>query len=404
MVKRALLILSLISSTVYGATYQINVVKEELSPHREKKFVIYKVKRGDTLLKIMNKFKIPERFLYKIVKLNGIKNPNIIYVGQVIRLPVGKSFSPKNIPNSSRKRTANVERELILLERLGARINRNGYFFVGDKKIPLRKNPLVSVGNRNYMIDFTGFSEDIKSKLSEAGVSVVKKNEIDRLIEEAISANFSSLQRNGTLILGEKDVLTYHYDYLAYNRFTGQRTVINKTPDTPPPLKNLLGSYGVAVIEPKYRLPDDGEGWGTVKVLTGSGLDKIYQLIFLLTGERGKTIPEGMVFPDSQLAVVYDYITPERRAKLELQGYKVFILTGNFLNDIENILSLIPLANKFVKLVLYEPPGTKGKRAKFVIDGLLISTEKRDWFLIDSVDKPEEIPYLRYRGVNLVIY
>ncbi len=403
MVKRTFLIVSLMASTVYGATYQINVIKEQVSPKVEKRFVLYKIKKGDTLLKIMKRFKIPRRLLYKVARLNNIKNPNLIYAGQVIRLPVGEGTSVVKTARKVPKRL-NEERELQLIQQLGGRVNRDGYLFIGSKKISFRQNPLVTVGEKRFLIDFSNLPGSVKKALSEVGISVVNGSSLNTVLESAISANFSSLQRNGTLIMGENDVLTYHYDYLAYNRFTGQRTVINTSPDTPPPLKNLLSAYGIAVVEPQFKVPDDSEGWGELKILTGGGLNKISQLIYLLTGKKGQQIPEGMVFPDLKLAVVYDYITPEKRTGLELQGYKVFILTGNFLSDVESILSLVPMANKFVKLVLYEPPGTQGKRSKFVIEGLLISTPKKDWFMVDTFDKQEEIPYLRYRGVNLIVY
>jgi len=403
MVKRALLILPLFTSAVYGATYQISVVKEQVSPKVEKRFVVYKVKRGDTLLKIMKRFKIPRHLLYRVAKLNNIKNPNLIYAGQVIRLPVGEGAP---VVRTFRKVSmkVNEERELQLIQRLGGRINREGYLFVGNRKISFRRNPLITVGGKRFLINFSGIPENVKRTLSALGISVVDRNSLTSVLESAISANFSSLQKKGTLILGESDVLTYHYDYLAYNRFTGQRTVINLSPDTPPPLKRLLSAYGIAVVEPPFKVPDDREGWGTLKILSGGGLNKISQLIYLLTGKKGQEIPEGMIFPDLKIAVVYDYITPEKRTALEIKGNKVFVLTGNFLNDVESILSLVPIANKFVKLVLYEPPGTKGKRSKFVIEGLLISSPEKDWFMVDSFDKPEEIPYLRYRGVNLIVY
>ena len=403
MVKRALLILSLLTVASYGATYQISVVKEEPSAGVEKEYVIYRVKQGDTLFKIMRKFKIPARFLYRIVQINRLKNPNLIYPGQEIKLPVGKGGRGKR-GVLKRRRQSGVERELQLIKLLGGRVNREGYLFVGKSRVSLRKNPMVKVGEEQFLLDFSGLSKDVKRKLAEVGISVVSSKNLGPVLEKVISANFSSLQKNGELIVGENDVLTYRYDYMAYNRYTGQRTVINTSPDTPPTLKSLLAAYGIAVVEPPFKVPDDWEGWGRLKILKGEGLQKIEELVRLLTSSKGKEIPEGLLFPDLKIAVVYDYITPERKTELELQGNRVFVLTGNFLSDVESILSLIPMANKFVKLVLYEPPGTKGKRSKFVIEGLLVSTPKRDWFMVDSVDKPEEIPYLRYRGVNLIIY
>ncbi len=47
-------------------------------------FVVYRVRKGDTLLKISRKFNVP---LKTIVKFNRIKNPNMIRIGDVIKIP-----------------------------------------------------------------------------------------------------------------------------------------------------------------------------------------------------------------------------------------------------------------------------------------------------------------------------
>ena len=48
-----------------------------------KKAVTYTVKRGDTLSGIAKRYKTT---VAKLVKNNGIKNPNIIYAGQKIKI------------------------------------------------------------------------------------------------------------------------------------------------------------------------------------------------------------------------------------------------------------------------------------------------------------------------------
>jgi len=48
-----------------------------------KKVVTYTVKRGDTLSGIAQRYKIT---VAKLVKDNGLKNPNIIYAGQKIKI------------------------------------------------------------------------------------------------------------------------------------------------------------------------------------------------------------------------------------------------------------------------------------------------------------------------------
>lgn len=62
-------------STVYGWVNADDVTATEK---------IYKVVRGDTLTKIAKQYGTTVK---KLVELNGIKNPNLIYVGQIIKLP-----------------------------------------------------------------------------------------------------------------------------------------------------------------------------------------------------------------------------------------------------------------------------------------------------------------------------
>jgi len=400
MVKRALALSLLLFSASYGAVYQIDIVKERAESSSEGKFVLYKVRRGDTLLKILRRHKIPARLLYQVAKLNNLKNPNLIYEGQVIKLPVGNQFV-----KSKRSKKREREAQFKLLKTLGAKVKREGYLFTETGKVDLKSSPMVQVGQRRFIVDFSGqIDRKIRLELADAGFSVIDERGFESLIDQLISQNFTSIQKKGRLILGAKDVLVYNYDYMGYNKFTGQRTVINTLPDTPQPLVTLLNAYGIAVVQPPRVEPKTKEGNGTLRIIKGDGITKINSLIKVLTGKGGVKTDYGIRFPELRLHVVYDFVTPEEKVKLELGGDRVVVLTGNFLYDVENILTLVPLANKLVELILYEPPQTKGKRSRFTVKGLLVSTPKRDWFLIDSVDRPEEIPYLLYRGVNLIIY
>lgn len=400
MVKRALLACLVTAQAAYGAVYQINIVKEK-KPKEEKpsSFIIYKVKPGDTLSEILKMFNIPLRLLYEVARLNHIKNPNVIYVGQKIKLP-GESPAPKR-----QKGNLSEGEVLSILKRFGAKVEQRGYLFVGGYRVPLSRYPKVTVNQSSFILDFdNSLKPKVKSELRQIGFSVLGGSNISQAVKAALSKNFAELQENGTLILGVKDLLTYHYDFMGIDRFSGLRTVINLKADTPPPLERLLNAYDIALVQPKWKKLDTKEGNGKLKILTGEGIEKLAALVKLVSGEKGEVTDKGLKLPKSQVYVVYDFVTPEERVKLQLQGFKVVVLSGNFLKDSQRILSLIPVANKPVKLVLYEPPGTKGKRSTFEIEGLLISAPKRDWFMVDSVDKSEEIPYLRYRGVNLIIY
>ncbi|SMO67875.1 LysM domain-containing protein [Balnearium lithotrophicum] len=395
----SLLLSVFLFSNALSNVYQINIVKERKQKKSKNSFILYVVKKGDYLSEILEKFSIPLKFLYRIVEMNGIRNPNFIYPGQKLKIP---SFSLTG--HKARKINSDTYEKLDLLRKLGAKIDDKGYIFLGDRKISLRKNPKIIVGNREYLVDFGNLSvKDIKF-LTSVGINVLEPKQLGKIIDKFIESNFSQVLKNGKFILGASDILIYKYDYLVYDTVSGRRIVINKEPDTPPALRGLLNSYGIYVVEPKFVNPNPSEGLGKLVILKGEGISKISNLLFLLTGKKFKRIEDGVIFPDLKIAVVYDSITPEESVKLKLEGNRVSVLTGNFLYDVKNILSLVPVANKEVVLVLNEPPETNGKRAQFKKRGLLITTQKRTWFMVDDVEKPEEIPYLRYRGVNLIFY
>lgn len=58
-------------------------------PNKQKE-VKYTVKKGDTLTRIANRYGIT---INEIVELNNIKNPNLIYVGQILRIPLDNSIN-----------------------------------------------------------------------------------------------------------------------------------------------------------------------------------------------------------------------------------------------------------------------------------------------------------------------
>ena len=64
---------------------------------------IYKIVYGDTLSKIANRFGTTYQ---ELARINGISNPNIIQVGQVIKVPGSNSFSNPN-PNQTYKQAYN---------------------------------------------------------------------------------------------------------------------------------------------------------------------------------------------------------------------------------------------------------------------------------------------------------
>lgn len=66
-----------------------NIEVEENNPNYKENYQIYTVKRGDTLSQIAINYNVT---LNELVNLNKIKNPNLIYVGQKLKIPM-QSFS-----------------------------------------------------------------------------------------------------------------------------------------------------------------------------------------------------------------------------------------------------------------------------------------------------------------------
>ena len=402
MVKRAIVGLAFFLSGVLGAqgaVYEIKIVKEKEKDRILSHLIIYKVKKGDTLYGILKKFHIPMAYLNRVVKINKIKNPNLIYAGQKLKLPVGKEVL---------KRKTSSERYLIpSVKALGGKVESEGIFFIGNKKVNYRETPKVEIGGRKFIVDFSkSLDEGTKKALGDLGIEVINDKKLKELIEKEVESNFLDVKKNGKIVLGLNDVLTYRYDFMGYNKLSGQLTIINLKPDTPLSLVKLLNSYGIEVLQPQPPKLDEEGKKGNLKILPGKGLEKLKNLVKILLNENGRITELGLELPKSKVYVVYNFVDPEERVKLKLQGYKVSVLSGNFLTDVEKLLEIIPLANKRINLILYEPPLSKDKtfRSKLVIKGLLVTTEEKEWFLVDALDKPEEVPYLLERGVNLIIY
>jgi LysM repeat protein len=402
MVKRAIVGLAFFLSGVLGAqgaVYEIKIVKEKEKDRILSHLIIYKVKKGDTLYGILKKFHIPMAYLNRVVKINKIKNPNLIYAGQKLKLPVGKEVL---------KRKTSSERYLIpSVKALGGKVESEGIFFIGNKKVNYRETPKVEIGGRKFIVDFSkSLDEGTKKALGDLGIEVINDKKLKELIEKEVESNFLDVKKNGKIVLGLNDVLTYRYDFMGYNKLSGQLTIINLKPDTPLSLVKLLNSYGIEVLQPQPPKLDEEGKKGNLKILPGKGLEKLKNLVKILLNENGRITELGLELPKSKVYVVYNFVDPEERVKLKLQGYKVSVLSGNFLTDVEKLLEIIPLANKRINLILYEPPLSKDKtfRSKLEIKGLLVTTGEKEWFLVDALDKPEEVPYLLERGVNLIIY
>lgn len=66
----------------------------------------YKVKAGDTLSKIAESYNVD---MWELADANGIRNPNVIRVGQILTLPAEKGVKYADIGRAFMKTLAKLE-------------------------------------------------------------------------------------------------------------------------------------------------------------------------------------------------------------------------------------------------------------------------------------------------------
>lgn len=125
---------------------------------------VYVVISGDTLSKIANKYGTTYQ---KLAQYNNISNPNVIYVGQEIRIP-GTTPTPTPVPKKS---TDEIAKEVIA-----------GKWGNGAE----RKQKLTDAG-----YDYSVIQEAVNSKLNNVVPEKPKKS-IDEIAKEVIRGNWGN--------------------------------------------------------------------------------------------------------------------------------------------------------------------------------------------------------------------
>ncbi len=378
--------------------YRVRIVKKvSIEQKASGKVIYYKVKKGDRLLKILKEFGIPPKKLSLVAEMNKIKNPNVIYPGQKIKLPLGRNLV------HGRFKLQKEERFSAVLKELGVLVEGSGFILLNSGVVDFSKTPKIIQDNESFILDLNNqLTEDQIGELKSIGIGVLKgKKEFRELFEKQLISSFGSYDTNGTLSFGNRDRLVYRYDYSVFDESTGKLKIFNLSADTPYYLRRLMRAYGVDVYQPEVS--DERGQFGKLKILSGNYLEKLAGLVTLVTGFVGK-FGEGISFEKMSLFIAKPNSDPERISLYRMKGFRTVILSNDFLNDVVKVLNSLAVPSERVKLVVVEPPGTSGKRSKFIINGLMVHARDRDWFMIDGVEKVDEIPYLRSRGVNLIIY
>jgi len=391
-----LLIALLILNASAGKLYQLTIVKEIKAEKPKKNIIYYRVKPGEHLLGIMRRFKIPPKKLSYVVRINRLKNPNKIYPGQVLKLPSGRTV----------KRAFRVEeREDVspVIRSLGGEVENSGYILLNSGTVNLSQTPKMKVGDSPFILDLNGsIGEDEEEELKRLGIGVLKGIAGFReTVENLLINNFGSFDSNGTLEFGNRCRLVYRYDYAVFDESTGDLKVFNLKSDTPESLKELLSLYGVSVYQPE-SLKEKGV-WGEIKLLPSGEVERMAALLKVVTGSDC-VYDSGILCRDYDLFISPESADVERRSFYAMKGFSIVQMTGSFLQDVRSVLRSIGIPSEKVKLLIVEPPGSSGERSKFTVKGMLIHAKDRDWLLLDDVDNPQEVKYMRSRGVNLIFY
>ena len=136
---------------------------------------VYTVKSGDTLSKIASKFNVSGGY-QALAKYNGIANPNIIHVGQKIRIPGttgGSSGGSSNTANKSSKNDAPSTGK--------AAVSTNGVplYAQGDQRWGSRY-----LGNKNHTIRSAGCAmTSTAMTISKIGGSEINPGQLDEYLD-----------------------------------------------------------------------------------------------------------------------------------------------------------------------------------------------------------------------------
>ncbi len=384
-------------------TYKISIVKRSVKVNKSSKgFIYYKVKPGETLYRILRRFHVPLRYMGRILKINHLKAPKYLRAGQVIKLP--QSYGMEGVSSSSELKLYSSTDYANFLRKLGIKVVSHGIILLNSGEVNLSSTPLFKISDEKYLLDLKKILSNAQiNELKGLGYGVVRKpSGVSPAVQDFLLVHYGAFDTNGTIEVGNRDRLTYHYDFAVYDPATGQVKVFNLKPDTPKTLRALLGSYGVLVYQPPAK--SEGEKLGELKIVVGSPLEKIGSIVSVLTGEKAFLSGGVVFFKKSKIAIASQSANAAVVSRLKLKGYRIIDFSGNLKGDLINVISQIPLMIQKIRLVIVEPPGSKGKRSKFEIPGYIVQTPKENWFLLDYVERLEEIPYMRSRGVNIVFY
>jgi len=286
----------------------------------------YTVKSGDYLVKIVqDHYTVPQQHLYNeylnLVKIlnPSIANLNVIYPGQVVKLPI---YSPQivrlPIPRTAslkhRYKIQKVERNILndqlrqIFSQMGEEWVQTGEHFIplkssGQANLKAESYPIINLSNGNKVIvDLHNNLPQKMSKLIQSSwenyrvVHLGKDEDLRTALNKILPAcDYNKIYNLGEpLELGGDIPLRITADWIIQSPagLTGEKdkmlmiTLVDEpAPKTPQPIKGFLGSLGIKAIDyPPAKEPID-QSTDTVEILkAGSDGSSLVEMLLDLTG------------------------------------------------------------------------------------------------------------------------
>ena len=302
-------------------------VKITMDKIKDLKLENYTVKPGDSLVKVVKSLynvsdeEINDEYLQMVKRLNpAVKDPNKIYPGQVIRLPV---YSPQIVKMPIKKRPPPkaeppVKKKIVgsLIHQLGAIFTKMGeeWVMTGEHFIPLKSGgeinlkaaayPILNLTNGNKVI--VDMNNDLPVKIAEViqsnwdnyRIAHMEKDDDLRsaLNKILIVCDYQEILGLGKPLEIQGDIqvrITADWIIKQPSGSSHERgnifviTLTDKTtPKTPSMIKDYLKTLGIKAIDYPFKDETTEESLHGVEILNADNVSDLMEMLLDMAGQR----------------------------------------------------------------------------------------------------------------------
>tara|TARA_B100000029_G_scaffold133443_1_gene127498 strand:+ start:313 stop:1611 length:1299 start_codon:yes stop_codon:yes gene_type:complete len=275
--------------TVYGEYKEIDLIKEFLFNKIKSPFknIDYEIKSGDSIQKILSKYKIPPREIQKIINAYGkFANPGKLLVGSKIAIVVEKQLPDKNtivkfavpITKSTVVEISKNEEKKIIAKKIITKLYKKKVVAQNYIKNNLYTAALESKINPETIIEFArifGFEIDFQRD--------IRKNDYFKILYEKYFDETGEFMKSGSILFAHmningRDITLYKfgsdkdYGYFDINGKSVEKALM-KTPINGARLSSPFGmrKHPILGFNKKHLGTDFAAPMGTPIMASGSG-------------------------------------------------------------------------------------------------------------------------------------